>query len=66
MSIADVYTYRKTLVIDGENDYSLFCLLDYLLSLALIDKAFEAKLAHNIKNIFWVKMPPGKQNLTLK
>jgi len=66
MSIADVCAYRKTLVIDGENDHPLFCLLDHLLSLALIDKAFEAESAHDIKNIFWVKMPPGKQSLTLK
>jgi len=66
MSIANVYTYRKTLIIDKENDYSLFCLLDHLLFLALIDKAFEAKLTHDIKNIFWVKMPLGKQSLTLK
>ncbi len=66
MSIADVCAYRKTLVIDEENDHSLFCLLDHLLSLALIDKAFEAESAHDIKNIFWVKMPPSKQSLTLK
>ncbi len=58
--------YRKTLIIDGENNYPLFCFLDYLLSLALIDKTFEAKLAHDIKNIFWVKMLSGKQSLTLK
>ena len=66
MSIADVCTHRKTLIIDEENDHPLFCLLDHLLSLALIDKAFEAESAHDIKNIFWVKMPPGKQSLTLK
>ncbi len=52
MSIANVCAYRKTLVIDEENYHSLFCLLDHLLSLALIDKAFEAELAHDIKNIF--------------
>ena len=56
MSIADVCAYRKTLVIYGENDHPLFCLLDHLLSLALIDKAFEAESAHDIKNIFWVQM----------
>ncbi len=66
MSIADVCAYRKTLIIDEENDHSLFCLLDHLLSLALIDKAFEAESTHDIKNIFWVKMSSGKQSLTLK
>jgi len=66
MSVADVCAYRKTLVIDEENDHSLFCLLDHLLSLALIDKAFEAESTHDIKNIFWVKMSSSKQSLTLK
>jgi len=66
MSVAEVCAYRKTLIIDEENDHSLFCLLDHLLSLALIDKAFEAESIHDIKNIFWVKMSSGKQSLTLK
>jgi hypothetical protein len=52
MSIADVCAYRKTLIIDEENDHSLFCLLDHFLSLALIDKTFEAESIHDIKNIF--------------
>ncbi len=52
MSIADVCAYRKTLIIDEENDHSLFCLLDHFLSLALIDKTFEAESTHDIKNIF--------------
>ncbi len=52
MSVAEVCAYRKTLIIDEENDHSLFCLLDHLLSLALIDKAFEAESIHDIKNIF--------------
>ncbi len=66
MSIADVCAYRKTLIIDEENNHSLFCLLDHLLSLALIDKTFEAESIHDIKNIFWVKMSSDKQSLTLK
>ncbi len=66
MSIADVCAYRKTLIIDEENNHSLFCLLDHLLSLALIDKTFEAESTHDIKNIFWVKMSSDKQSLTLK
>ncbi len=66
MSVADVCAYRKTLVIDGENDHPLFCLLDHLLALALDDEAFEAESAKYIENIFWVKMPPGKRSLTLK
>jgi len=52
MSVAEVCAYRKTLIIDEENDHSLFCLLDHLLSLALIDKTFEAESTHDIKNIF--------------
>ena len=52
MSIADVCVYKKTLIINKENDYLLFCLLDYLLFLAFIDKTFKAKSTHNIKNIF--------------
>ncbi len=52
MSIVNVYAYRKMLIIDKENNYLLFYFLDYLLSLALINKAFEAKSTYNIKNIF--------------
>ncbi len=66
MSVTEVCAYRKTLIIDEENDHSLFCLLDHLLSLALIDKTFEAESTHDIKNIFWVKMSSSKQSLTLK
>ena len=57
---------RKTLVVDGEDDDPIFSLLDHLISLALHDDAFEAKSANDVKNIFWVKMPPGKKSLTLK
>jgi len=66
MSIVNVYAYRKMLIIDKENNYLLFYFLDYLLSLALINKAFEAKSTYNIKNIFWIKMLLGKQSLMLK
>ena len=66
MSIADVCAYRKTLIINEENNHSLFYLLDHLLSLALIDKTFEAESIHDIKNIFWVKMSSGKQSFMLK
>ena len=64
--IADVCAFRKTLIIDEENDHSLFCLLDHLLSLALDDEAFETESTHYIKNIFRVKMSPSKRSLTLK
>ena len=57
---------RKTLVVDGEDDDPIFSLLDHLISLALHDDAFEAKSANDVKNIFWVKMPPDKKSLTLK
>lgn len=66
MSVADMYAYRKTMIIDGENNHPLFCLLDHLLALVLDDEAFEAETAKYIENIFWVKMPPGKCSLTLK
>ena len=52
MSIANVCTYRKTLIIDEENNHLLFYLLDHFLSLALIDKTFKAESTHDIKNIF--------------
>lgn len=57
---------KKTLIIDGENNHPLFCLLDYLLALALDDETFEAESARYIENIFRVKIPPGKHSLALK
>ncbi len=66
MFIADVCIYRKTLIINEENNHSLFCLFNHLLSLTLIDKTFEAESTYDIKNIFWVKMSLDKQSFTLK
>jgi len=54
------------LVVDGEDDDPIFSLFDHLISLALHDDAFESKSANDVKNIFWVKMPPDKKSLTLK
>lgn len=54
------------LVIDGEDDDPVFSLLDHLISLAVDDDAFEAESAKDVKNMFWVKMPPGRKSLTLK
>ncbi len=52
MFITNTCIYRKTLIINKENDHSLFCFLNYLLSFALINKTFKAELTYNIKNIF--------------
>jgi len=52
MFIANVYTYKKTLIINEKKDHSLFCFLDHFLSFALINKTFEAESTYDIKNIF--------------
>ena len=66
MFITDVCAYKKTLIINEKNDHSLFCFLNHLLSLALINRVFETETIHDIKNIFWMKMSSSKQSLTLK
>ena len=63
--IADM-CIRKTLIIDGENDHPLFCLLDHLLAFAFDDEIFETESALYIENIFRIKIPPGKCSLALK
>ena len=52
MFITDVCVYKKTLIINEENDYSLFCFLNYFLFFAFINRTFKAELTHDIKNIF--------------
>ncbi len=54
------------LVIDRGDDNPIFSLLDHFISLAMYNDAFEAESAKDIRNMFWVKMPPGKPSLTLK
>ena len=65
-SVTNLCAFRKTLVIDGEDDDPIFSLLDHLISLAVDDDAFEAESAKDVQNMFWVKIPPGKKSLTLK
>ena len=65
-SWTNYYPYRKTIVVDGEDNDPLFSLLDQLISLALYDDTFETKSAKNVENMFWVKIPPGKKSLILK
>ena len=44
----------------------MFCLIDYMISLALFNNAFEAESAKNIRNIFNADIPEGKSSLVLK
>ena len=64
--MADVHTFRKTLVIGGGDDDPLFSLLDHVISLAFDEDAFEGTSAKNVENTIWVNVPPGRKSLTLK
>ena len=48
----DLYICKKTVVIDREDNDSLFSLLDHFISLAIYDNAFEATYAKNVENMF--------------
>lgn len=48
----DLCTCKKTLIIDKEDNNSLFSLLDYFISLAIYNDAFEVTYAKNVENMF--------------
>ncbi|MCJ1475489.1 hypothetical protein MMC13_004152 [Lambiella insularis] len=56
----------KTIIVNSEMDHPIFCLVDHVIVLALYDDAFKAKSAKHVENIFFAKMPEGKNSLVLK
>jgi len=64
--VTNLYIFKKTLIIDEGNNDSLFFFFNHFIFFAVYDNAFKIIYAKNVENIFRVKIPSGKKNLTLK
>ena len=47
-------------------DHPLFCLLDVILALAIDGNAFESEHAHDVRNIFWARIPSDRGGIRLR
>lgn len=61
-----MYFYRKTLIINKEENNLLFLFLNYFIFFVIYNNTFEAIFAKNIKNIFRVQILLNRKSLILK